>query len=78
MESLGLQLMSDVRGRNGPEKLALLADARGKGERDLLEFGGLFGGGAASCLFCLLETLALLLDALPISGSCLVGKAAWQ
>src|SRR4051812_19317964 len=75
-EALAFQLVRDVRRRHRAEELALVANAGREGERDLLELGGELGRSAAAPLFRLLETLALLLDALAIAGSGFVREAA--
>src|SRR4051812_2243428 len=77
-EALAFQLVRDVRRRHRPEELAFVAYPRREGERHLLELGGELGRRAATRLLRLLETLALLLDALAIAGGGFVREAARQ
>src|SRR4051812_10826913 len=76
VKSLRLELVCDVGRRHRTEQLAFLANTRRESERHLLELRGELGRGATALFLRLLETLALLLDSTPVTGSCLVCKAA--
>src|SRR6185436_11886636 len=76
--ALGFELVSYVRRRHRAEQFAFFTDARREGQGHLLEFGRLFGGGAAAGLFSLFEPLTLLLDPLAVAGGGLVSEASGQ
>src|SRR5439155_9282804 len=73
-KALLLELLRNVSSSDGAEQLAFLANACRECERDLLELCGDFLRGPAALALGSVETIALLLDALEVSGRRLVGE----
>src|SRR3954469_15904910 len=76
VESLRFQLLRDVRRRNGTEELSFIADARGEGQRDLLEARRQALRRLTALILSRFETITLLLDALQVPGRRFVGEIA--
>src|SRR5688572_18508258 len=78
LEPLSLQLRRDVRRGDGTEQLSFLANARGEGERDLLELFGESLGRVATLVLRRFQPVLFLGDAFEVSGSRLEGDTARQ
>src|SRR5688500_8879750 len=78
LEPLSLQLRRDVGRGDGTEQLSFLANARGEGERDLLELFGESLGRVATLVLRRFQPVLFLGDAFEVSGSRLEGDTARQ
>src|SRR5688572_9523641 len=76
LNPLGLELVRDIGGRDRTEELSLLADARRKGERNLLYPRGEVLRGIAAVALGRLESLPFGGDSLEVTGRGLVGEAS--
>jgi len=78
VEALRIELLGDVRGRDGAEELALFSHASGEGELHLFELLRELGGRRDARILRRLEAVTLLRDPLQVARRRLVREATGE